>query len=79
MGIKTFLCQAAMKNLRAYEHFKEMHPANKLQLKKKKDEKTRRVSKNEPKNTENDDDKKLYFLVVQDTGGNVGKFFFPVL
>lgn len=35
MGIKTFLCQAAMKNLRAYEHFKEMHPANKLQLKKK--------------------------------------------
>lgn len=46
---------------------------------KKKDEKTRRVSKNEPKNTENDDDKKLYFLVVQDTGGNVGKFFFPVL
>lgn len=58
-----------MKKIRALRrHLKEMQTANKLSLgKKKKDKKTHGESKNKQNKTENNDNKKLHFLVKLET------------
>ena len=57
-----------MKKIRApRRHLKEMQTANKLSLGKKKDKKTHGESKNKQNKTENNDNKKLHFLVKLET------------
>lgn len=51
-----------------------MQTANKLSLGKKKDKKTHGESKNKQNKTENNDNKKLLFLVKLETWGHIGKF-----